>query len=161
VRAFAIHEPVEVIAIREGHRTDETLAACRGARQIGGMRYAIDTEVKFGPLERVDVGALAAACREPWSNQSLLRVNDCVLRLGVFQGEFHWHQHAREDEVFYVVSGQLLVDLEGRTVELGPEQALLVPHGTRHRTRAPERTVVLMTEAASVVPTGDEPESRP
>ena len=119
------------------------------------MDYSIRTDVKYGPLELVDLGGLADACSEPWWNQTLCRVNDCVARLGVFQGEFHWHRHDREDELFYVVEGRLLLDLEGRTIELAPRQGMLVPRGVLHRTRAPQRTVVLMVEAASVVPTGD------
>ena len=119
------------------------------------MQYSIHTDVKYAPLERVDMGRLVDECTERWWNQSLCRVNDCVVRTGVFEGEFHWHQHEREDEFFFVVEGRLLLDLEGRTVELGPRQGLLVPRGVLHRTRAPVRTVVLMVEAATVVPTGD------
>ncbi len=118
-------------------------------------RYAIDLNVRYGPLEVVDVPALVAACREPWYNQSLCRVNDCVVRLGIFLGEFHWHKHDREDEFFHVVSGKLAIDLEGRTVELAPGQGFTIPRGVRHRTRASERTVVLMVEGAGVQPTGD------
>lgn len=117
--------------------------------------YQIHTDVKFRPLELIDVGALARACQEEWFNQTLTRVNDSVVRLGVLHGEFHWHKHDQEDEFFYVVSGRFLIDLEGRTVELGPQQGFTVPRGVVHRTRAPERTVVLMFEAASVKPTGD------
>ena len=119
------------------------------------MAYDIHTDVKFGPLELVDAGRLADECREKWWNQTLCRVNDCTARLGVFEGEFHWHQHDREDELFFVLEGTLLVDLEDRTLELGPRQAVMVPRGVTHRTRAPRRTVVLMVEAATVVPTGD------
>lgn len=119
------------------------------------MTYSIHTDVKYGPLELVDVGRLAGECTEKWWNQSLCRVNDCVVRLGVFEGEFHWHKHDREDELFYVLEGTLLVDLEGRTVELARSQGILVPRGVVHRTRAATRTVVLMIEAATVVPTGD------
>ena len=119
------------------------------------MKYDIHTDVRFGPLDKVDAGAIADACRERWWNQSLCRVNDCVARLGVFQGEFHWHKHDREDELFFVLEGELLLDLEGRTATLGPRQGMVVPRGTLHRTRAPSRTVVLMVEAATVVPTGD------
>lgn len=119
------------------------------------MSYAIHTDVKYGPLETFDAGKLAAACPEKWWNQSLCTVNDSVVRLGVFEGEFHWHKHDREDEVFFVLEGKLLVDLEGRTVELAPHQAIMVPRGVVHRTRAPSRTVVLMIEAATVTPTGD------
>ena len=100
------------------------------------MAYAIHTDVKYGPLQPIDVGALADGCGEKWWNQSLVQVNDSVVRVGVFEGEFHWHKHDREDEVFYVVEGTLLVDLEGRTVELGPRQAVLVPRGCGARRRS-------------------------
>ena len=119
------------------------------------MDYDIHTDVKYGPLELVDAGALADACQEPWWNQSLCIVNESVARIGVFKGEFHWHKHDKEDELFFVLEGKLYVDLEGRTVELGPRQGVVVPKGVVHRTRAVERTVVLMVEPASVVPTGD------
>lgn len=117
--------------------------------------YSINLDTRFAPLELVDVQALVNACREPWYNQTLCRVNDCVVRLGVFKGEFHWHKHDKEDEFFYVVEGRFLIDLEGRTVELTPQQGLTVPRGVLHRTRSPERSVVLMIEGAGVVPTGD------
>lgn len=119
------------------------------------MKYVIHADVKYGPLERMDIGKLARECAEPWWNQSLCRVNDCVLRVGVFEGEFHWHKHEREDEVFYVIEGRLLLDLETQTVELAAGQGFLVPRGVVHRTRAPQRTTVLMIEAASITPTGD------
>lgn len=118
-------------------------------------KYVIHTDIAFEPLQTIDVGELDRACELPWFNQSLCRVNDAVVRFGVFHGEFHWHHHEREDEFFYVVSGRLLIDLRGRTVELGPSQGLLVPKGVEHRPRATERTVVLMVEQATVTPTGD------
>jgi mannose-6-phosphate isomerase-like protein (cupin superfamily) len=123
------------------------------------MAYDIHTDVKWGPLEVVDAGALVDACKEPWWNQSLCVVNDSVARIGVFHGEFHWHKHDREDELFFVLDGTLLLDIEQdgeqRTVKLAPRQGMVVPKGVMHRTRAPERTVVLMVEPATVVPTGD------
>jgi mannose-6-phosphate isomerase-like protein (cupin superfamily) len=120
--------------------------------------YSINLDESFGSLEFIDVGALADAVEEQWFNQTLVRVNDCVVRLGVMQGEFHWHHHDEEDEFFYVVEGRFLIDLqeEDRTVELMPKQGFTVPKGVLHRTRAPERTVILMFEGAGVVPTGDE-----
>ena len=119
------------------------------------MPYDIHTDVKYAPLELVEAGRLADECAQPWWNQTLSKVNDAVVRLGVFLGEFHWHKHDREDEFFYVVEGRLLLDLEGRTVTLEPRQGLMVPKGVLHRTRAQIRTVVLMVEAATVKPTGD------
>lgn len=117
-------------------------------------RYDIRTDVKFGPLAHLDIDRLQREAT-PWFNQSLCRVNDCVVRLGVIHGDFHWHKHDGEDEFFYVVEGRLLIDLKDRTVELLPKQGFTVPRGVMHRTRAPERTAILMVEGAGVVPTGD------
>ena len=117
--------------------------------------YATHLDVRYGPLEVVDVPALVAACTHPWYNQTLCKVNESVVRLGVVQGEYHWHQHDDLDEFFYVVEGRLLIDLEGRTVELLPRQGFVVPKAVRHRPRAPERTVILMVEGEGIVPTGD------
>lgn len=120
-------------------------------------QYSINLNEAFGPLELIDVQTLADECEEQWYNQTLTRVNDCVVRLGVLEGEFHWHTHEEEDEFFYVVNGRFLIDLnEDETIELTPRQGFMVPRGTRHRTRAPERTTVLMIEGADVVPTGDD-----
>jgi hypothetical protein len=117
--------------------------------------YVTHLNVLCGPLERIDVQTLVDRCTDRWYNQTLCRVNDSVVRLGVVQGEYHWHKHDGEDEFFYVVEGRFLIDLEGRTVDLGPRQGFVVPKGTLHRPRAPERTVVLMVEGAGIVPTGD------
>jgi dTDP-4-dehydrorhamnose 3,5-epimerase-like enzyme len=117
--------------------------------------YSIHTDVNFNPLELIDIRRLYEECKEDWYNQSLCRVNDCVIRLGVLKGEFHWHKHADEDEFFYVISGRLLIDVKDRTIELKEQQGFTVPKGIIHRTRAPERTVVLMVERSTVKPTGD------
>jgi mannose-6-phosphate isomerase-like protein (cupin superfamily) len=117
--------------------------------------YVTHLNVLYPPLEVVDVPALVAACKDRWYNQTLCRVNDSVVRLGVMQGEYHWHSHSDLDEFFWVVDGKFLIDLEDRTVELGPRHGFVVPKGVLHRTRAPERTVVLMVEGAGIVPTGD------
>lgn len=117
--------------------------------------YSINLDTKFGNLEKIDINALVNACKEPWFNQTLCRVNDCVVRLGVVHGEFHWHKHDEEDEFFYVVQGRFFIDLQDRSVELLPNQGFTVPKGVIHKTRAPERTVILMIEGAGVIPTGD------
>lgn len=119
------------------------------------QEYNINKDIRFAPLELIDVGKMASECDEQWFNQTLCEVNDCVVRLGIIQGEFHWHKHDDEDEVFYVVEGTLLVDLEGTTHELGPKQSVMVPRGVVHRTRAPQRVVMLMIEGSGVEPTGD------
>jgi len=117
--------------------------------------YATNLDLRFKPLDVVEIQALVDACTDRWYNQTLCRVNDSVVRLGVIQGEYHWHKHDDLDEFFYVVEGNLEVDLEDRTFELGPRQGLVVPKGVVHRTRAPRRTIILMVEGAGIVPTGD------
>jgi mannose-6-phosphate isomerase-like protein (cupin superfamily) len=117
--------------------------------------YATHLDIKFEPLTLVDVPRLVAECKDAWYNQTLCRVNDAVIRLGLIQGEYHWHKHDADDEFFFVLDGKLVIDLEGRSVELGPRQGFTVPKGVVHRTRAPERTTILMVETATVVPTGD------
>jgi mannose-6-phosphate isomerase-like protein (cupin superfamily) len=117
--------------------------------------YETHLDIRYGPLERIDVQAIVDAARHPWYNLTLCRVNDSVVRLGVIRGEYHWHKHEKEDEFFYVVEGRLLIDFEGHTIELGERQGYVVPKGVMHRTRAPERTVILMVETAGIVPTGD------
>src|SRR5215467_14896358 len=111
------------------------------------MPYDIHEDVRFPPLSVIEAGKLVDDCREKWWNQTLCKVNDSVARIGVFEGEFHWHKHDLEDELFFVLDGTLLLDLEGKTHELGPRQGMVVPRGVVHRTRAPKRTVVLMVEA--------------
>lgn len=118
--------------------------------------YSINLDTKFGHLEKIDINTLVEACKDPWFNQTLCQVNDCVVRLGIVHGEFHWHKHDEEDEFFYVVQGKFFIDVQDKgTIELLPNQGYTVPKGVVHRTRAPERTVILMIEGAGVKPTGD------
>jgi mannose-6-phosphate isomerase-like protein (cupin superfamily) len=117
--------------------------------------YETRLNVLHKPLEVIDEKALADECEFKWYNQTLCKVNDSVVRLGVVEGEYHWHKHEDDDEFFYVVEGQLLIDLEDRTVELSPRQGFMVPKGVTHRTRANRRTVILMVENAGIIPTGD------
>jgi mannose-6-phosphate isomerase-like protein (cupin superfamily) len=117
--------------------------------------YSINLDVMFGFLKLIDVPSLIADCKEQWYNQTLCQVNDCVIRLGVMQGEFHWHKHDAEDEFFFVLQGKFLIDLEDKTITLEPHQGFTIPKGIVHRTRAPERTVILMVEKSTVKPTGN------
>jgi mannose-6-phosphate isomerase-like protein (cupin superfamily) len=118
--------------------------------------YATHLDVKFPPLTLVDVPGLVSACDHPWYNQTLCKVNESVMRLGVFEpGDYHWHKHDNDDEFFFVLEGRFCVDLEDRVVELERWQGFTVPKGVVHRTRAPERAIVLMAETADIVPTGD------
>lgn len=127
----------------------------RGTNVKEKTNYTIKLDRRFGFLELIDVPGLIAACEEPWYNQTLCQVNDCVVRLGVMQGEFHWHKHNEEDEFFFVLQGEFLIDLEGETITLEPHQGYTIPRGVMHRTRAPERSAILMVEGSGVKPTGD------
>ena len=117
--------------------------------------YATFLNVLYPSLSLVDVPSLAAASTDRWYNQTLCKVNDSVVRLGVLQGEYHWHKHDNDDEFFFVLQGRFIVDLEDRSVELRPLQGFVVPKGVIHRTRAPERSIILMVETAAIIPTGD------
>jgi len=118
-------------------------------------KYKIKLDKKFGFFELIDVPNLIEACRDKWHNQTLCQVNDCVVRLGVLQGEFHWHKHKEEDEFFFVLQGKLLIDLENETIDLEPHHGYTIPKGVLHRTRAPEKAAILMVEGSGVKPTGD------
>ena len=117
--------------------------------------YVTRLDIKYPPLEVIDISAVVDAVRDRWFNQTLCKVNDSVVRIGVIQGEYHWHKHDNLDEFFYVVDGKLLIDLEDRTIDLKPRQGFVVAKGVVHRTRALEKTVILMVEGAGIVPTGD------
>ena len=117
--------------------------------------YVTRLNIAYQPLEKIDVQQIVDSVTDKWFNQTLCKVNDSVVRMGVVEGEYHWHKHDDLDEFFYVVDGTFLIDLEGSTVELTPRQGYVVPKGVVHRTRAPERCVILMVEGEEIVPTGD------
>jgi len=117
--------------------------------------YVTKLDVKFNHLEKIDIPEMVRECKDKWFNQTLTKVNDSVVRVGIVEGEYHWHKHDKDDEFFFVLEGQLFVDLEDRIIELNPGQGVTVPKGIVHRTRAPRKTVMLMVETSEVSPTGD------
>ena len=117
--------------------------------------YNINLAVGYEHLELIDIPSIVASTTLQWSNQTLTQVNDSVVRLGIVEGEFHWHKHDNDDEFFFVLDGQLLIDLEDRTIELNPQQGVTITRGVMHRPRAPKRTVMLMVETSAIQPTGD------
>ena len=121
-------------------------------------RYDIQMKPLHAGLEKVSVHAAKKLSDHHWFNRTLCRVNDSLIRIGVFEGEFHWHAHEEEDELFYVVDGRLEIEIEGQeSIVLGPQQCVMVPRGVRHRPLAPDGATVLMVEASTIVPTGDAP----
>jgi mannose-6-phosphate isomerase-like protein (cupin superfamily) len=142
--------------------TDSLTTPTTAGESDAAFPYSTNLDVLFPALEKIQLDPLIDSVRHPWWNQTLARVNDSVVRIGVIQGEYHWHHHDDDDEFFYVVEGLLLIDLDpeaggvtpGRVIELRAREGFVVPKGVVHRTRAPERTVILMVETASIVPTG-------
>ena len=117
--------------------------------------YVTKLDVRFRHFEKIDVPAVVREVKDTWYNETLTKVNDSVVRVGIVQGEYHWHKHDNDDEFFLVLEGRLFVDLEDRTIELGPSQCVTVSRGVKHRTRAPQKTVMLMVETSAIRPTGD------
>ena len=118
--------------------------------------YVTHLDIKFGHLEKMDIGEMVDACQDKWFNQTLTSVNESVVRLGIVEGEYHWHKHDNDDEFFFVLEGQLLIDLEDQTIELNPNEGVTISKGVMHRPRAPQKTVMLMVETSGIVPTGDQ-----
>jgi mannose-6-phosphate isomerase-like protein (cupin superfamily) len=117
--------------------------------------YVTKLDIKFEHLQRMDIPQMVKECKDKWFNQTLTQVNESVVRLGIVEGEYHWHKHDNDDEFFFVLEGQLLIDLEGQTIELNPDQGVTISKGVMHRPRAPKRTVMLMVETSAIQPTGD------
>lgn len=123
--------------------------------------YDTHLDIKYEPLELIDLPAVAAKVTHPWFNQTLCQVNGSVVRVGIVKGEYHWHKHDDDDEFFFTLEGELLIDIREangaeRTVSLRPQQGITIPKGVVHRTRAEVRTVMLMVENVGIIPTGDE-----
>jgi mannose-6-phosphate isomerase-like protein (cupin superfamily) len=117
--------------------------------------YETRLDVKYDQLELVDVPAIVKANQHKWFNQTLTKVNDSVVRVAIIEGEYHWHKHDNDDEFFFVLEGQLLIDLEDKTIALDPWEGFTIPKGVVHRTRALVKTVMLMVETSEIIPTGD------
>jgi mannose-6-phosphate isomerase-like protein (cupin superfamily) len=118
--------------------------------------YAINYQPLAAALQVLDVQHLIDSTSDAWYNQTLCRVGDVVVRLGVMQGEYHWHKHDEQDEFFFVLDGLFRIELDGMDpVELRPRQAFTVPKGLLHRPVVPQRSAVLMIERADVIATGD------
>jgi mannose-6-phosphate isomerase-like protein (cupin superfamily) len=118
------------------------------------FNYVTKLDIKFDHLEKMNINQMVNECKDMWFNQTLTQVNESVVRLGIVEGEYHWHKHDNEDEFFYVLEGQLLIDLEDRTIELNPNEGVTITKGVMHRPRALKKTVMLMVETNTIQPTG-------
>jgi|ERR1041385_2629121 mannose-6-phosphate isomerase-like protein (cupin superfamily) len=117
--------------------------------------YVTKLDIKFNHFDLIDIPTIVKDCKYTWFNQTLTKVNDSVVRIGIVQGEYHWHKHDHDDEFFFVLEGQLLIDLQDKTIELNPHQGVTISKGVMHRPRAPRKTVMLMVETSTIQPIGD------
>jgi mannose-6-phosphate isomerase-like protein (cupin superfamily) len=125
------------------------------AQVLESINYVNEEGEKFGQKQLVDIPAEIRA-HVPWFNETLCRVNDAVVRLGIFLGEYPFHKHTDQDEFFLVLDGEIFMDVEGEEpVRLKQFQGFTVPKGVMHRPRSPQRSAVLMVESVGIVPTGD------
>ena len=124
--------------------------------------YTTKLDIKYKHFELIDIPRIVEETKDNpaspaggWFNQTLTEVNGSVVRVGIVEGEYHWHKHENDDEFFFVLEGKLFVDLEDKTIELNPGQGVTVTKNVTHRTRAPQKTVMLMVENKGIIPTGD------
>jgi mannose-6-phosphate isomerase-like protein (cupin superfamily) len=118
------------------------------------INYVTNLDIKFDHLQQIDIPQMVKECKDKWFNQTLTKVNDSVVRLGIVEGEYHWHKHDNDDEFFFVLEGQLFIDLEDQIIELKPNQGVTISKGVMHRPRAPKKTVMLMVETSTILPAG-------
>lgn len=107
------------------------------------------------PVEAINLREKLARIDALWSPRIVGQVNDTHVKLARIQGEFEWHHHENEDELFLVVSGRLLLQFRDREVWLEEGEMLIVPRGVEHRPVAPEECHVLMVEPAGTLNTGN------
>ena len=104
----------------------------------------------------VDIASALAAVTDHWTPRVVGRVNDQYVKVAKLLGEFVWHSHQDEDELFLVVSGTLRIQLEGdQEVVLGPGQFYVVPRGVRHNPVADEEVEIVLIETVTTAHTGD------
>jgi mannose-6-phosphate isomerase-like protein (cupin superfamily) len=118
------------------------------------FNYNQRMDIKYDHQELIDVNKVVEECTDKWFNQTLSKVNSSVVRIGIVEGEYHWHKHDNDDEFFFVLSGKLLIDLEDKTLELNPNEGATISKGVMHKTRAPHKTVMLMVETDTIDPIG-------
>jgi mannose-6-phosphate isomerase-like protein (cupin superfamily) len=103
----------------------------------------------------ISPGHVAAALGEFWSPRVVGEVDDVYIKVAKLKGTFTWHSHANEDELFYVLKGQMRIEMEHATVELREGDMYIVPKGVRHNPSAPEECQVLLIERKTTLHTGD------
>ena len=106
-------------------------------------------------MEVVNLEQKFSLFQDHWKPKLVGQVNDFAIKLVKFQGEFIWHYHEREDEVFLVVKGQLLIKLRDRDLRLNAGELVVIPHGVEHLPIAEEEAQILLLEPDSTLNTGN------
>lgn len=106
-------------------------------------------------MEKVIIAEKLKLFSEYWSPKIVGELNGQLVKLVKFQGEFVWHKHENEDELFLVVEGVLKMELRDKIIEIHKNEFLIVPRGTEHRPIADEEVSVLLFEPASTLNTGN------
>ncbi len=106
-------------------------------------------------MQKITLAEKLALFSEHWSPKIIAELNGQQVKLVKFRGEFVWHQHEHEDELFYVIDGGFRMEFRDRTVELRAGDMLVVPRGVEHRPVADVEVSVMLFEPASTVNTGD------
>ena len=99
---------------------------------------------------------IAERLTEYWSPRVVAELDDCYVKVAKLHGSLAWHSHDAEDELFYVLKGSLRIEMEARTVGLGPGDAFVVPKGVRHNPVADEECLVMLVERKTTLHTGSE-----
>jgi len=106
-------------------------------------------------MEKVNIKEKFALFNEHWQPKIVGELNNQHVKLAKFQGEFVWHQHEQEDELFLVVKGRFRMDFRDREVWIKEGEFIIVPHGVEHRPFAEEEVHVLLFEPSGTRNTGD------
>ena len=106
-------------------------------------------------LKKQNIRKIARGIKKPWSPAEVAFVDDYVLRIAVFDGDYHWHVHKDHDELFLVYEGSIVIDTDEGSVELNAGQVTVIPKGLRHRPSAKKQAVVIMLESKELASAGD------
>ena len=105
--------------------------------------------------KKVNLQAKFALFQEHWSPKVIAAMNDYQFKLVKAQGEFTWHSHAETDEVFFVISGKLCIELRDALIELNAGEMFVVPKGVEHKPFAEQECQLMLIEPTGVVNTGE------
>ena len=107
-------------------------------------------------IQKVSIAEKLSSFSDHWNPRIVGELNGQHVKLAKFKGEFTWHQHANEDELFYVVKGSFEMHLRDRIIEIDQGDFIIIPKGTEHKPVAADEVEVMLFEPASTLNTGDQ-----